>query len=34
MLFAHQKKAIHESNKYPKCLINMWCGTGKLKYLF
>ena len=29
MLFAHQKKAIHESNKYPKCLINMWCGTGK-----
>jgi superfamily II DNA or RNA helicase len=29
MLYDHQKKAIHESNKYPKCLINMWCGTGK-----
>ena len=30
-LYDHQKKAIEEQNKYNKCLINMWCGTGKTR---
>ena len=30
-LYEHQKKAIEEQNKYKKCLINMWCGTGKTR---
>ena len=30
-LYEHQKKAIEEQNKYDKCLINMWCGTGKTR---
>ena len=30
-LYHHQIKAIEESNKYKKCLINMWCGTGKTR---
>lgn len=31
MLYDHQKEALHESSKYKKCLINMWCGTGKTR---
>ena len=30
-LYPHQKIAISEKNKYDKCLINMWCGTGKTR---
>ena len=30
-LYEHQKKAIKEQNKHKKCLINMWCGTGKTR---
>ena len=30
-LYPHQKNAIIEQNKYKKCLINMWCGTGKTR---
>ena len=30
-LYDHQKKAIEEQNKYDRCLINMWCGTGKTR---
>ena len=30
-LYKHQKKTIEEQNKYNKCLINMWCGTGKTR---
>ena len=30
-LYKNQKKAIEEQNKYNKCLINMWCGTGKTR---
>jgi len=30
-LYEHQKKAIEEQTKYKKCLINMWCGTGKTR---
>ena len=30
-LYHHQIKAIEESNNYKKCLINMWCGTGKTR---
>ena len=30
-LYPHQKIAILEKNKYDKCLINMWCGTGKTR---
>ena len=30
-LYEHQKKAIEQQNKYKKCLINMWCGTGKTR---
>ena len=30
-LYHHQINAIEESNKYKKCLINMWCGTGKTR---
>ena len=30
-LYKHQRKAIEEQNKYEKCLINMWCGTGKTR---
>ena len=30
-LYEHQKQAIEEQNKYKKCLINMWCGTGKTR---
>jgi len=26
-----QREAIEEQNKYKKCLINMWCGTGKTR---
>jgi len=25
----YQKRAIESSNQHKKCLINMWCGTGK-----
>ena len=30
-LYNHQKKAIESLNKYDKCLLNMWCGTGKTR---
>ena len=30
-LYQHQHDAIIEQNKYDKCLINMWCGTGKTR---
>lgn len=30
-LYQHQHHAIIEQNKYDKCLINMWCGTGKTR---
>ena len=30
-LYLHQKEAIHQQQQYPKCLINMWCGTGKTR---
>ena len=30
-LYEHQTKAIKEQNKHKKCLINMWCGTGKTR---
>ena len=30
-LYKHQKEAIIEQLKYEKCLINMWCGTGKTR---
>ena len=37
-LYKHQKEALREQQKYKKCLINMWCGTGKTRtftvYLF
>jgi len=37
-LYPHQKQAIDEQNKHKKCVINMWCGTGKTRtftvYLF
>jgi hypothetical protein len=31
MLIRTSKKAIEEQTKYKKCLINMWCGTGKTR---
>ena len=30
-LYSHQKEAIEKQNKHSKCLINMWCGTGKTR---
>ena len=30
-LYEHQKKAIEELDKHEKCLMNMWCGTGKTR---
>ena len=30
-LYKHQKTAISQKNKYNKCLINMWCSTGKTR---
>ena len=30
-LYKHQTTAIFEKNKHTKCLINMWCGTGKTR---
>ena len=30
-LYDHQKRAIQQQQQYPKCLINMWCGTGKTR---
>ena len=30
-LYQHQKKALEEQRKHNKCLINMWCGTGKTR---
>ena len=30
-LYEHQNKAIDKQNKHNKCLINMWCGTGKTR---
>ena len=30
-LYEHQKSAIIKKNKHKKCLINMWCGTGKTR---
>ena len=31
LLYPHQKRAIKLQQQYPKCLINMWCGTGKTR---
>ena len=30
-LYKHQQEAILEKTQHPKCLINMWCGTGKTR---
>ena len=30
-LWEHQKKAVKSKNEYSKCLIKMWCGTGKTR---
>ena len=30
-LYKHQKEAIECQNRHSKCLINMWCGTGKTR---
>ena len=30
-LYSHQKQCITEQSKYKKCLVNMWCGTGKTR---
>ena len=30
-LYKHQHDAILQKSKYSKCLINMWCGTGKTR---
>ena len=30
-LYEHQKEALEQQNCLPKCLINMWCGTGKTR---
>jgi len=30
-LYLHQKEAIKLQQPYKKCLINMWCGTGKTR---
>jgi len=30
-LYQHQQQAIIEKNKHDKCLVNMWCGTGKTR---
>jgi hypothetical protein len=30
-LYEHQKRSIEASNPHKKCLINMWCGTGKTR---
>ena len=30
-LYTHQYKAIQSQQNYKKCLINMWCGTGKTR---
>jgi superfamily II DNA or RNA helicase len=30
-LYDHQKKAIEQQKTLKKCLINMWCGTGKTR---
>jgi len=30
-LWPHQIKAIEEQRKHKKCVINMWCGTGKTR---
>ncbi len=30
-LYEHQKIAIQKQNNIKKCLINMWCGTGKTR---
>ena len=31
LLYEHQKKSLESSSKERKCLINMWCGTGKTR---
>ena len=30
-LYPHQKEAINLQQPYKKCLVNMWCGTGKTR---
>ena len=30
-LWKHQKECVEEKNRFDKCLINMWCGTGKTR---
>ena len=30
-LYKHQIEAINAKAKYKKCLVNMWCGTGKTR---
>ena len=30
-LYLHQQQAIFEKASHKKCLINMWCGTGKTR---
>ena len=30
-LYPHQQQAIINKRDKPKCLINMWCGTGKTR---
>ena len=30
-LWNHQKEAVNSKKDYNKCLINMWCGTGKTR---
>ena len=30
-LWTHQQEAVNSKKDYKKCLINMWCGTGKTR---
>ena len=30
-LWTHQQEAVNSKKDYDKCLINMWCGTGKTR---
>ena len=30
-LWKHQQEAVDNKKKHKKCLINMWCGTGKTR---
>ena len=32
-LWKHQKKAVKQTKKYDKCLINIWCGCGKTRII-